>query len=237
MNRYMKQDEACKYLQISRLTLLKMEEQGLIHPSRTNGGHRRYLEEDLNAGMQVKRTKKESQIVGKTINFSNDITGKDLEVKCIENDRIYFRKDKDYEVKFEDEDFYLVEPETRHSSTQIWCKISKNREDIVVKGDSCINMFPYEFSRNETAKKDGYNLFVPFSYHCELLDILMEAAKTYSNKADELRQSNSTLTGIEPNEVEKKLVEMLVQEHGHSIMALERKESIVYMIMNSINDI
>jgi len=40
--------EACKYLGISRATLLKSEENELISPSRTVGGHRRYSRKDLN---------------------------------------------------------------------------------------------------------------------------------------------------------------------------------------------
>lgn len=58
MNRYMKQAEACEYLQISRVSLLNMEKQGLIRPTKTKGGHRRYLKEDLDAGMMVKRANK-----------------------------------------------------------------------------------------------------------------------------------------------------------------------------------
>jgi len=39
--------EACWYLGISRTTLLKTEEEGLIRPTRTVGGHRRYSHEAL----------------------------------------------------------------------------------------------------------------------------------------------------------------------------------------------
>jgi len=44
--------EACLYLGVSRATLLKAEEQGLIRPGRTPGGHRRYGREDLDRLLQ-----------------------------------------------------------------------------------------------------------------------------------------------------------------------------------------
>jgi len=44
--------EACLYLGVSRATLLKAEEQGLIRPSRTPGGHRRYKVEKLDQFLQ-----------------------------------------------------------------------------------------------------------------------------------------------------------------------------------------
>ncbi len=43
--------EACRYLGISRTTLLAAEEAGLIAPRRTPGGHRRYDPSDLDALM------------------------------------------------------------------------------------------------------------------------------------------------------------------------------------------
>lgn len=39
--------EACDYLGVSRATLLRTEEDGLIQPARTRGGHRRYAIKDL----------------------------------------------------------------------------------------------------------------------------------------------------------------------------------------------
>ena len=39
--------EACDYLGVTRATLLSTEEDGLIHPARTRGGHRRYAIKDL----------------------------------------------------------------------------------------------------------------------------------------------------------------------------------------------
>ena len=39
--------EACDYLGVSRATLLSTEEDGLIQPARTRGGHRRYAIKDL----------------------------------------------------------------------------------------------------------------------------------------------------------------------------------------------
>lgn len=39
--------EACDYLGVSRATLLRTEEDGLIRPARTRGGHRRYAIKDL----------------------------------------------------------------------------------------------------------------------------------------------------------------------------------------------
>ena len=44
--------EACLYLGVSRATLLNAEEQGLIRPARTPGGHRRYGKEDLDRLLQ-----------------------------------------------------------------------------------------------------------------------------------------------------------------------------------------
>jgi len=44
--------EACLYLGVSRATLLKAEEQRLIRPARTPGGHRRYGIEDLDRLLQ-----------------------------------------------------------------------------------------------------------------------------------------------------------------------------------------
>ena len=40
--------EAASYLRISLFTLRKIEQQGLIVPYRTPGGHRRYSQEMLN---------------------------------------------------------------------------------------------------------------------------------------------------------------------------------------------
>ncbi|MDY7080002.1 MAG: GAF domain-containing protein [Chloroflexota bacterium] len=44
--------EACLYLGVSRATLLKAEDHGLIRPVRTPGGHRRYGREDLDRLLQ-----------------------------------------------------------------------------------------------------------------------------------------------------------------------------------------
>ncbi|MDY6876258.1 MAG: GAF domain-containing protein [Chloroflexota bacterium] len=50
--RMMPISEACLYLGVSRATLLKAEDQGLIRPVRTPGGHRRYGKEALDSLLQ-----------------------------------------------------------------------------------------------------------------------------------------------------------------------------------------
>jgi excisionase family DNA binding protein len=47
--------EAAKYLRISLFTLRKIEQQGLIVPYRTPGGHRRYSLEMLNEYLEKSR--------------------------------------------------------------------------------------------------------------------------------------------------------------------------------------
>jgi excisionase family DNA binding protein len=47
--------EAASYLRISLFTLRKIEEQGLIVPYRTPGGHRRYSVEMLNEYLENSR--------------------------------------------------------------------------------------------------------------------------------------------------------------------------------------
>jgi len=47
--------ESAQYLRVSQFTLRKMEEQGLIVPFRTPGGHRRYSLEMLNEYLEKSR--------------------------------------------------------------------------------------------------------------------------------------------------------------------------------------
>jgi excisionase family DNA binding protein len=47
--------EAAEYLRISLFTLRKIEQQGLILPYRTPGGHRRYSLEMLNEYLEASR--------------------------------------------------------------------------------------------------------------------------------------------------------------------------------------
>ncbi|MFN2183411.1 MAG: helix-turn-helix domain-containing protein, partial [Anaerolineae bacterium] len=47
--------EAASYLRISLFTLRKIEQQGLIVPYRTPGGHRRYSQEMLNEYLEKSR--------------------------------------------------------------------------------------------------------------------------------------------------------------------------------------
>lgn len=47
--------EAAGYLRISLFTLRKIEQQGLIIPYRTPGGHRRYSQEMLNDYLEKSR--------------------------------------------------------------------------------------------------------------------------------------------------------------------------------------
>lgn len=47
--------EAAKYLRISLFTLRKIEQQGLVVPYRTPGGHRRYSVEMLNQYLENSR--------------------------------------------------------------------------------------------------------------------------------------------------------------------------------------
>ena len=47
--------EAASYLRISLFTLRKIEQQGLIVPYRTPGGHRRYSQEMLNEYLENSR--------------------------------------------------------------------------------------------------------------------------------------------------------------------------------------
>ena len=47
--------EAASYLRISLFTLRKIEQQGLIVPYRTPGGHRRYSQEMLNEYLEESR--------------------------------------------------------------------------------------------------------------------------------------------------------------------------------------
>jgi excisionase family DNA binding protein len=47
--------ECAQYLRVSPFTLRKMEQQGLIVPSRTPGGHRRYTLEMLNEYLENSR--------------------------------------------------------------------------------------------------------------------------------------------------------------------------------------
>ena len=50
--------EAAKYLRISLFTLRKVEQQGLVIPYRTPGGHRRYSVDMLNAYLENSRTQR-----------------------------------------------------------------------------------------------------------------------------------------------------------------------------------
>jgi excisionase family DNA binding protein len=53
--RLMTAKEASNYLRISLFTLRKIEQQGLIVPYRTPGGHRRYSVEMLNEYLESSR--------------------------------------------------------------------------------------------------------------------------------------------------------------------------------------
>jgi excisionase family DNA binding protein len=53
--RLMTAKEASNYLRISLFTLRKIEQQGLIIPYRTPGGHRRYSVEMLNEYLESSR--------------------------------------------------------------------------------------------------------------------------------------------------------------------------------------
>jgi excisionase family DNA binding protein len=52
--------ESAQYLRVSQFTLRKMEEQGLIVPFRTPGGHRRYSLEMLNEYLEKSRGRRTS---------------------------------------------------------------------------------------------------------------------------------------------------------------------------------
>ena len=54
-NRLLTAKEAASYLRISLFTLRKIEQQGLIVPYRTPGGHRRYSQEALNEYLEKSR--------------------------------------------------------------------------------------------------------------------------------------------------------------------------------------
>lgn len=54
--------EACKYLGVSRMTLLEAEERGLIAPERTVGGHRRYTVEALRELLKLTRSRHEQRV-------------------------------------------------------------------------------------------------------------------------------------------------------------------------------
>lgn len=53
--------EACDYLGVSRMTLLKAEEEGLVRPETTPGGHRRYTIESLEMYLRSARTAHEER--------------------------------------------------------------------------------------------------------------------------------------------------------------------------------
>ena len=53
--------EAASYLRISLFTLRKIEQQGLIVPYRTPGGHRRYSVDMLNEYLENSRTYPEKE--------------------------------------------------------------------------------------------------------------------------------------------------------------------------------
>ena len=58
------QGEACEFLNITRPTILRWEDQGKVHPVKTPGGHRRYDENELKKLIGMKLDKQ---------NVSNDI--------------------------------------------------------------------------------------------------------------------------------------------------------------------
>ena len=66
MSIFFTQKEAMDYLNISRMTLLRWEEKGLLTPQKTGGGHRRYLKEDLNRliGLKNRNTSTQEQKIG-----------------------------------------------------------------------------------------------------------------------------------------------------------------------------
>lgn len=55
------QKEACKYLNISRSTILRWEDEGIIKPIRTIGRHRRYRVEDLDKLLDKKYVNNKSK--------------------------------------------------------------------------------------------------------------------------------------------------------------------------------
>lgn len=60
-NKLLTQKEACKYLNISRTTILRWEHDGVISPIRTAGRHRRYKIEDLDRLLNKKYTHHKSK--------------------------------------------------------------------------------------------------------------------------------------------------------------------------------
>jgi excisionase family DNA binding protein len=59
--RLMTAKEAAQYLRISLFTLRKIEQEGLIIPYRTPGGHRRYGLEMLNEYLEKSRIRPETE--------------------------------------------------------------------------------------------------------------------------------------------------------------------------------
>lgn len=60
-NKLLTQKETCKYLNISRTTILRWEDEGVINPIRTAGRHRRYRVEDLDKLLNKKYTHNKSK--------------------------------------------------------------------------------------------------------------------------------------------------------------------------------
>jgi excisionase family DNA binding protein len=60
-NKLLTQKEACKYLNISRTTILRWEDEGVVNPIRTTGKHRRYKIEDLDRLLNKKYTHNKSR--------------------------------------------------------------------------------------------------------------------------------------------------------------------------------
>jgi predicted site-specific integrase-resolvase len=56
MEQFLTQKQTLKYLNISRMTLLRYEEKGWVHPIRTIGAHRRYKKSELNRLVGVEET-------------------------------------------------------------------------------------------------------------------------------------------------------------------------------------
>lgn len=73
------QKQACKYLNVSRMTILRWEEKGLLSPVRFNSGHRRYPKEQLDRLFDFEetevQTKKTCVIYARVSTKKQEITG------------------------------------------------------------------------------------------------------------------------------------------------------------------
>jgi putative resolvase len=136
-----------KWLNISRLTLLKWEDKGLINPIRLESGHRRYIKEELEALVGIstqKYSNKKTCLIYARVSTKKQKEAGNLERQTQRLQK--YAKDKGYEIVEVYEEVASGMNENRRQLNRLMKKVSQDDIDIVLaEYKDRVARFGYEY--------------------------------------------------------------------------------------------